>query len=528
MKTKYLAIATVAFMLALTGACMVSDGSDATATPSGDVDWSVPLVFNINAAETKTATISVYNLVSNPVHIMLSVKQIEYATITISDTDFVLKSHGTSGDRAFITVTVESDRFANHTDSNIEFTLTSYNPMNGTTESSVLTSHAVINSKYAADSTIGKILGRFENTLPEPFDSIISSAVITFAIWIIISVICSSLVRIAMQHTVALIDRHNVKKSEINTGVFKKTWKYIFGIVIMYGISNTMLVLGTDEYYIGTFTDVTNIITILFIGMTLWHMYTALAHVLSNILTSGDEESSLKPLILLLGRILIVILTILAIMHNQGIEMSSLALAFTFAATGISFGAKTLITQFFCGIQIMILRTFRSGDKIRVGADNTTLVVKNVGIMTTRCKNWSNEEIYYVPNSTLADAKIVNITKNNVFYKVYDYYTIAHDADIALARSIMVDVAMSDPGTLFDDTFPKPDVRFNEVNLNEVSLRLAYTVVNHEDYGSISARIRENIFKRFIQEGIDIPYPQYTVNIVGSESKKDDDRDEWE
>ena len=114
------------------------------------------------------------------------------------------------------------------------------------------------------------------------------------------------------------------------------------------------------------------------------------------------------------------------------------------------------------------------------------------------------------------------VTKDNVYYKVYDYYGIDHNSNINRAREIMVEVAYGDVGVVADGSFSKPDVRFTTVDNNEIELRLAYTVVDHEDYGVISARIREGIFKRFKEEGIDIPYPQYEVHVIPVEKDPPD------
>jgi small-conductance mechanosensitive channel len=48
-------------------------------------------------------------------------------------------------------------------------------------------------------------------------------------------------------------------------------------------------------------------------------------------------------------------------------------------------------------------------------------------------------------------------------------------------------------------------------------------VVNdHENYGSIAGAIRYRIFTRFTEEGIDIPYDQYTINLVRTKRIEDD------
>ncbi len=512
-------ITLLTLVLVLT-AVQAADVSDADS--SGDISWYSADSVSINANQVKEVTFSIYNNGADTLHIHLSHSSVEDLSISLSDTDFELKPHGSGNDadRAFITVTLSTTKFASNVSDDLVLTMMVYDLTAGTSTSAEAAIPVAVHSTYADGDAMGKILGYVENPFPEPFDTAVWSAVISFGIWILISMAVSSLVRILCDMIVNRISGMSSKKKLIDTSSFRKTWKYVFGIVMMYGIENVMVVVGVDETVIGTFVDVTNFITVLFLAMTVWHIFTTFANILSFKLSDGDEESSLKPLILLIGRIIIITATFIAILVISGIDPSVLALAVGLGATGISFGAKTIITQFFCGIQILTIRTFRAGDKIKVGADPTTLVVKEVGIMTTKCKNWSNEEIYYVPNSSMSDAVVVNITKDNVYYKVYDYFTISHDSDINRAREIMVEVAYGDIGVVADGSFSKPDVRFQTVNTNEISLRLAYTVVDHEDYGSISARIRQKVFERFVEEGIDIPYPQYCVNVIPAE--KDD------
>lgn len=514
MKYRSMLITLLAVVLVFS-AVQTADGSDADT--SGNITWYCTDSAEINANQQKTFTLSVYNNGADPLHIQVMHSSVEDLSVSLSDSDFHLKPQGEDGDRDYITVTISTNKYASNVKDDLVFTLVIYDMTTGDTTTATRNVAMTINSTYADGDAMGKIMGYVKNPLPEPFDGPLWSAGISLAIWIVISMFLSSLVKIICNAVVMRISGITSKKQLIDTSSFNKTYKYVFGIVMMYGLENCMVVVGIDEAIIGTFSDTTDFITVLFVAMTVWHIFTTFANILSFKLSEGDEESSLKPLILLLGRMAIITTTVVVLLAISGIDTSSLALAVGLGATGISFGAKTVITQFFCGIQILIIRTFRSGDKIRVGADPTTLIVRDIGIMTTRCKNWSNEEIYYIPNSSMSDAVVVNITKDNVYYKVYDYFTISHDSDINRAREIMVEVAYGDEGVVADGSFSKPDVRFETVNTDEISLRLAYTVVDHEDYGSISARIRRKIFDKFIEEGIDIPYPQYCVNIIPAE-----------
>ncbi len=513
-------IAILALFVLVT-ALPLCDTSDAEVT--GDISWFTTDGIEMDSNQTKEFSITIYNNSEDKsYHIRISHTDIEDVSIGLSESDFELKPKGQSGDRADVTVTATTSKYVNSYNGDLTFTMTVFD-MSGTdsTATAEQTMTAVIHSRYADGDATGKIMGYITNPLPSPYNGAVASAVITLAVWIIIAAAVSSLVRILCDYAVDAVSGMSSKKKLIDTSSFRKMWKYNFGIVMMYGLENTMVVLGLDDAIIGTFKDITDIILVLFVAMVIWHIFTTVANILTYKFTEDGEESSLKPLTLLIGRLVIILGTFIVILLISGINPASLALAVGLGATGISFGAKTVITQFFSGVQIMVNRTIRSDDKIKVGADPTTLVVRDIGIMTTKCKNWSNEEIFYIPNSVMADAKVVNITKDNVYYKVYDYFTIDHSANINRAREIMVEVAYGDAGVVADGSFSKPDVRFDTVNTNEISLRLAYTVVDHEDYGVISARIREEIYKRFVEEGIEIPYPQYTVNVIPVEKKPD-------
>ncbi|MBQ3737065.1 MAG: mechanosensitive ion channel family protein [Candidatus Methanomethylophilaceae archaeon] len=521
MRSTGAAMAILALLL-LVAFVPFSDTSDADT--SGDITWFVSGGIEMKSNQTGNISISIYNNGADAVHVRVTHSDIEDVSISMSKTDFELKPKDSSNfsDRIDITVTLKTSKYASSYDGSLTFTMTTVDMATGTSLTAQQTVPAKIHSAYADGDGMGKIMGYVSNPLPDPYSSPLASALITLVIWILISAVISSLTRILCNYAVDAVSGMSAKKKLIDTSSFRKTWKYIFGIVMMYGLENTMVVLGVDDNVIGTFSDVTDIITVLFIAMTIWHIFTTVANVIAYKFTEDGEESSLKPLCLLIGRLFIIMGTLIVIMVISGIDPASIALALGLAVTGISFGAKTVITQFLSGIQIMINRIIRTGDKIKVGADPTTLIVKDIGIMTTRCKNWSNEEIFYIPNSSIADAKVVNITKDNVYYKVYDYYGIDHNADINRAREIMVEVAYGDVGVVADGSFSKPDVRFSTVNNNEISLRLAYTVVDHEDYGVISARIREQIFKRFKEEGIDIPYPQYEIRAIPVEKDPPD------
>ena len=145
---------------------------------------------------------------------------------------------------------------------------------------------------------------------------------------------------------------------------------------------------------------------------------------------------------------------------------------------------------------------------------STTLVVDKVGYMTTRFKSWSNEEMITIPNNTIMNGTMTNMTRDNVLYRVYDYYSVSYDTDVSKAKEIMVEKALANPDVIVDQMMDSPIITFDNVDRNCINLRLSYIVKDHENYGSIAGMIRHEIFNAFCENDIEIPYNQYSINLV--------------
>ena len=77
-----------------------------------------------------------------------------------------------------------------------------------------------------------------------------------------------------------------------------------------------------------------------------------------------------------------------------------------------------------------------------------------------------------------------------------------------------MECALEHPDVIADQSISSPNVRFDNIDRTCINIRLSFLVNDHENYGSIAGEIRYRIFAKFCEEGIDIPYDQYTVNLV--------------
>ena len=368
-------------------------------------------------------------------------------------------------------------------------------------------------STYNNEESFNNILGMFDNPLPSPFNAPISTALITLLIWIIAGTIISIAAAILIYHLI-------FRREKSDTGDARKRLnqmrKFIFGIVILYGLANSMNVFGIDVEIVGAFTELSQFLFVIFGGIIVWKIVRVEIEAIGRRAgNDGRFDPSIIPLFLIIAEVIIVLITVSVALAVYGVNLVSIITTLGLLTTGLSLGAKNIINQFLSGVILLAERPFVKDDKIKMDVDvSTTLVVDKVGYMTTRFKSWSNEEMVTIPNNTIMNGTMTNMTRDNVLYRVYDYYSVSYDTDVSKAKEIMMEKALASPDVIVDQMMDSPIITFDNVDRNCINLRLSYIVNDHENYGSIAGRIRHEIFNAFCKNDIEIPYNQYSINLV--------------
>ena len=497
------------------------------ASPSTDLTVHTdPGSLDIETLETTTYTAVVHNNSSDLTYTITPVFATDCAHLSV-----VMKVNGTAvtpgvmtpftlkpGDNLAVRVELTGDKFLENGGFSGTLTLIPYVAAEGQTGLQPIVKTLSIHtaSTISVEGDYNKILGIFGNPLPSPLNTAPVSAVLTLILWAIgAGIVAFVATRIAGRIIIRPSKTRNAAEEE-NYRNLRVMWRSVFAIAMMVGVMKCLNVLGLEESIVVTIDDFLFLIIAICGAKLVWDLYRAFV-VEMGIRNDNDDYQSLTPLLLMLGKIVILFGAATVVLAIFGIDLVSLIAGLGLAATAISIGASSIISQFLSGLVILIDRPFTTGDKVMVGTDRTELIVKKVRIMSTELKNWNNEENYIIPNSTLTGNSVVNITKDNVNYKVYDYFSIAYDSDIGKAKSIMLECALDHPEVVTDGTFGVPDVKFMGVDRSGISLRLAYIVSDHENYGTYASQVRRAVYDRFNEEGIEIPYSQYTVNIDRTE-----------
>jgi small-conductance mechanosensitive channel len=221
--------------------------------------------------------------------------------------------------------------------------------------------------------------------------------------------------------------------------------------------------------------------------------------------TTGLAQGILKGIIWVIGFLLA--LTML------GISITPLLTALGVGGLAVGLALKDTLENIFAGLNILMERAIRVGDFIRLESGQEG-VVADINWRTTRVRLLA-DNIVIIPNSKLAQSVVTNYFLPEKRLSLLMPISVGYDSDPEQVERVLIDVALKTaakvPGLLAE---PEPLVRFIP-GFGESSLDFTLICQVNEFVDNYLAQheLRKHIFRRFQEEGIEIPFPQRTVHL---------------
>jgi len=177
-------------------------------------------------------------------------------------------------------------------------------------------------------------------------------------------------------------------------------------------------------------------------------------------------------------------------------------------ALGVAFAAGDIIENFVAGIFILKDKPFTVGDHIQWNGNDG--IVREIDLRVTKLDTFNNEQVT-VPNGDLANSVVVNPVANETRRVPFDF-GIDYEADIELAREIIIDEANKIDGILAD---PAPTAPVTGLADSAVTLNGRVWINPRETgAGGVNTKWVEAVKNRFDAEGVGMPYPH--TELTGS------------
>ena len=402
-----------------------------------------------------------------------------------------------------------ADKLSKHGTYNVTLTITvvKMDP-SLTTGETTLPLTVTVKSSYSSDGTYNKILGIFD-PLDEPLGTPLTTAAMTMGIWVALSVLAYIVLRVVAFATFK-------SDKEAAREISSKTGAMVVIAIILYGISNSLMVYGADERVIAFFQNLSSFVYIPIIAYMVWNIY---ANVIKNLFHRLEEQdkvagadTSLIPLFRMIGKIVIAVVAISAILKTMDFDLIAIITGAGIAGMAVSLGAQNTLTEFFSGLNLLSTRPFKRGDMVMIGGKDIYQVEK-VGLLNSRFKDWKSLEYIIIPNSTVVGSTIINITSKTMAYRMTLDYTVSYDSDVELTKKILVDTAYNHPQVIVDGSQSKPSARLIAFDDSAIRFSLVVFITDFRDYITVTDELNEDVYRNLCKAGIEIPFNKLDVYI---------------
>ena len=272
------------------------------------------------------------------------------------------------------------------------------------------------------------------------------------------------------------------------------------------------------------------ILIIVVVGAVLWFALNKfLPPIVGRLMvtTKGESKEGIKKrrntlvgVLTGVGRVFIVIVVIMMVLDEVGVNITPVLAGFGIAGLAIGFGAQYLIRDLIAGMFIIMENQYRVGDVARV-ADIAGLV-EEVTLRKTVLRDLDGI-VHHVPNGEIRVAS--NFTRH--FGRVNLNVSVAYDTDLDHAISVINRVGQE----LAEDEkwgsvikSPPQVLRVNKLGDSGIDIKILGDVKPIEQW-AVMGELRLRLKKAFDAEGIEIPWPHtkvYFGNPLPDFPKKED------
>ncbi|MCB1925513.1 MAG: mechanosensitive ion channel family protein [Gammaproteobacteria bacterium] len=301
-------------------------------------------------------------------------------------------------------------------------------------------------------------------------------------------------------------------KTDFDDVLVSNLQRPLFWTIGMIGVLVAAVVVGMGDDYRGLL--VSAVVSIL---IFLWTVF-AVRVARQALVTSSRRAKANSvvrpqtlPLFTNLAAIAIIVFGVYFMFNAWHIDMTAWLASAGIVGIAIGFAAKDTLANLFSGVFIMADSPYKIGDYI-VLDDGGGLrgKVTHIGIRSTRLLTRDDVEVT-IPNSIMGNSKVVNESGGPYEkFRIRVAVGVAYGSDVDQVRSVLMSVATSSRDIC---SLPEPRVRFRSFGNSSLDFQLLCWVDNPEQRGRVVDSLNTAVYKRFIEEGIEIPYSKQDVYI---------------
>jgi MscS family membrane protein len=333
-------------------------------------------------------------------------------------------------------------------------------------------------------------------------DSDLLNALLVLAAFVVISIVVFYAVKILKKLA-------SFTKSDFDDKVLDALQKPIFFTIIILGLIASIKVYDFDPKIITKINHAGySIIVIIWAWASVRVINLLIKRALSKAFDATGLSTELLPLIDNLSKVIVILGATLMVFSIWDIDITAIATTAGVASVIIALAAKDTAANFFGGISVFFDKPYKIGDYINLDSGERGEVTE-IGMRSTRIKT-RDDIMITIPNALIANSKIVNESSPSQMFRVRVPIGVAYGTDIELVEKILLDVALKNKNIHTD---PEPRVRFRQFGESSLDFELLSWAIEPALRGLTIHEMNKEIYHKFAENGISIPFPQRDLHI---------------
>ncbi|MBI2296493.1 MAG: mechanosensitive ion channel [Betaproteobacteria bacterium] len=230
----------------------------------------------------------------------------------------------------------------------------------------------------------------------------------------------------------------------------------------------------------------------------------------SRVMRARTLDVNVRVMFAKLSRALLVLVAVLIALPAVGIDLTVLSVFGGALGVGLGFGLQKIAANYLSGFIMLTDRSVSIGDQVTIDRYFGELTQMTARYVVLRNPD-GTEAI--IPNETVISSPVINHSYSDQRVRVPVSLQVGYRTDLDRATRILEDAARRHPRVLRD---PAPAVLIKEFGDSGIDLELGVWIEDpQQGEAGLRSDLYREIWREFQAQGIEIPYPQREVRVVG-------------
>ncbi|NOZ59967.1 MAG: mechanosensitive ion channel family protein [Euryarchaeota archaeon] len=283
----------------------------------------------------------------------------------------------------------------------------------------------------------------------------------------------------------------------------------LFVSIVLFGAAQAVYYLeppqAVEFYAVGALKSAAVLIWVVALYRSISIIFTGLAVRIVDVTGLGKE---LVPLMENIAKAVLLAGAAMVLLSVWERDITPILASAGIAGFAVAFAAKDTIANFFGGVSIFMDKPFKIGDYIILDSGERGEVVE-IGLRSTKIKT-RDDVLISIPNSIIASSKIINESAPQPRFRVRVPISVAYGSNIERVEELLKEIALKNEYVVEK---PSPRVRFRRFGDSGLEFELLCWVIEPRYKGRAVHYLNSEIYRRFAEEGIEIPYPKMDVYL---------------